>query len=183
MRLRYASSPQPRSSVEQAVILTQIRKDAAERVASYQMRETLIRVTATPKARPDSRVLPSGYSMRGVILTRTLAPTVSSLLLAPGPEGTRTPAERVVLQNPALDGLAAFQLVDDLTRTGAQLEHRRADGSVKPARTSPQHQQLRTATFQSPNPSATRPRVRNSASALIAREHARPRSLAQRPTS
>ena len=182
MRLRYASSPQPRSSVEQAVILTQIRKEAAERVASYQMRETLIRVTATPKARPDSRVLPSGYSMRGVILARTLAPTVSSLPLAPGPEGTRTPAERVVLENPVLDGLAAFQLVDELTRTGAQLEHRRADGSVKPARKGPQHQ-LRTATFQSPNPSATRPRVRNSASALIAREHARPRSLAQRPTS
>lgn len=109
------------------------RKDAAERVASYQMRETLFRVTAFAKARPDSKVLLSGHSMGGMILARTLAPTLSTLLLASGPEGVRAPADMVVLQNPALDGLAAFQLIEYLKRTGARLEHRHSDGRVEPA--------------------------------------------------
>ena len=109
------------------------RKDAAERVASYQMRESLVRVTAAAKARPDSKVLLSGHSMGGMILARTLAPTLSSLLLASGPEGVRAPADMVVLQNPALDALAAFQLVEYLKRTGARLEHRHPDGRVEPA--------------------------------------------------
>ncbi|MGD1916738.1 MAG: hypothetical protein ACFCBV_11200 [Phycisphaerales bacterium] len=109
------------------------RKDAAERVASYQMRETLFRVTATAKMRPDSKVLLSGHSMGGMILARTLAPMLSTLLLASGPDGVRAPADMVVLQNPALDGLAAFQLIEYLKRTGARLEHRHSDGRVEPA--------------------------------------------------
>ena len=98
------------------------------------MRESLVRVTAAARARPDSKVLLSGHSMGGMILARTLAPTLSSLLLASGPEGVRSPADMVVLQNPALDGLAAFQLVEYLKRTGAQLEHRHPDGRVEPAK-------------------------------------------------
>jgi len=109
------------------------RKDAAERVASYQMRETLFRLTAAAKSHPDSKVLLSGHSMGGMILARTLAPTLSTLLLASGPEGIFAPSDLVVLQNPALDGLAAFQLIEYLKRTGAKAELRYPDGRVEPA--------------------------------------------------
>ncbi|MEM1071614.1 MAG: hypothetical protein AAGB48_06560 [Planctomycetota bacterium] len=109
------------------------RKDAAERVASYQMRETLFRITAATKARADSKVLLSGHSMGGMILARTLAPTLSTLLLASGPEGVFAPSDMVVIQNPALDGLAAFQFIEYLKRTGATAELRYPDGRREPA--------------------------------------------------
>lgn len=109
------------------------RKAAAERVASYQMRETLVRITAAAKSRPDSKVLLSGHSMGGMILARTLAPTLSTLLLTSGPEGVFAPSDMVVLQNPALDGLAAYQFIEYLKRTGAGVELRHADGRVEPA--------------------------------------------------
>ena len=105
------------------------RKAAAERVAAYQMRETLVRITAAAKSRPDSKVLLSGHSMGGMILARTLAPTLSTLLLTAGPEGVFAPSDMVVLQNPALDGLAAYQFIDYLKRTGAAVELRHSDGS------------------------------------------------------
>ncbi|MEM9914103.1 MAG: hypothetical protein AAF911_04000 [Planctomycetota bacterium] len=107
------------------------RKHGAERVASYQMRETLFRLTDTAKRRSDTKVLLSGHSMGGMILARTLAPTLSTLLLASGPEGVQVPADLILLQNPALDGLAAFQLVEYLKRTGAQVELRHPDGQVE----------------------------------------------------
>ncbi|MEM6332649.1 MAG: hypothetical protein AAF823_04850 [Planctomycetota bacterium] len=109
------------------------RKDAAERIASHQMRETLFRLTATAKARPDSKVLLSGHSMGGMILARTLAPTLSTLLLASGPDGVFAPSDMVLLQNPALDGLAAYQFIEYLKRNNARVELRHADGRVEPA--------------------------------------------------
>lgn len=107
------------------------RKEAAERVASYQMRETLFRLTETAKRRPDTKVLLSGHSMGGMILARTLAPTLATLLLASGTEGVVVPADLIVLQNPALDGLAAFQLIEYLKRTGAQAQLRSSDGQFR----------------------------------------------------
>ncbi len=109
------------------------RKDAAERVASYQMRESLFRLTAAAKTRPDSKVVLSGHSMGGMILARTLGPTLSTLLLASGPDGVRSPTDLMLLQNPALDGLAAFQLIEYLKRTNAQVELRYPDGRVERA--------------------------------------------------
>lgn len=109
------------------------RKATAERVASYQMRETLFRVTITAKQRPESKVLLSGHSMGGMILARTLAPTLATLLLASGTEGVVVPADLILLQNPALDGLAAFQLVEYLKRTAAQAQLRSSDGRFRPA--------------------------------------------------
>ncbi|MEL6498981.1 MAG: hypothetical protein AAFZ67_02595 [Planctomycetota bacterium] len=110
------------------------RKAAAERVASYQMRETLVRITEAAKTRPDSKVLLSGHSMGGMILAQTLAPTLSTLLLTAGPEGVFAPSDLVILQNPALDGLAAFQFIDYLKRIDATVELRHADGRIEPAR-------------------------------------------------
>ena len=110
------------------------RKDAAERVASYQKRESLFRLPAATKACRDSKVLLSGHSMGGLSLANTLAPSLSTLLLASGPEGVRAPADMVLLQNPALDGLAAFQLIEYLKRTEARLEHRYPGGRVEAAR-------------------------------------------------
>ncbi|MEM9373815.1 MAG: hypothetical protein AAGA55_09240 [Planctomycetota bacterium] len=109
------------------------RRDAAERVASYQMRETLFRITRTAKERADTKVLLSGHSMGGMILARTLSPTLSTLLLASDEGGVISPSDLVLLQNPALDGLAAYQLVEYLKRTGARVELRHADGRVEPA--------------------------------------------------
>ena len=109
------------------------RKATAERVASYQMRETLVRITAVAKSRPDTKVLLSGHSMGGMILARTLAPMLSTLLLTSGPEGVFAPSDMVVLQNPALDGLAAYQFIEYLKRTGARVELRHSDGTIEPA--------------------------------------------------
>jgi len=109
------------------------RKNGAERVASYQMRETLFRLTDTAKKRPDTKVLLSGHSMGGMILARTLAPTLTTLLFVSGDEGVPVPADLVLLQNPALDGLAAFQLVEYLKRTGARAELRHLNGHVETA--------------------------------------------------
>ena len=61
------------------------------------MRETLFRLTDTAKRRPDTKVLLSGHSMGGMILARTLAPTLSPLLLASGPEGVQVPADLILL--------------------------------------------------------------------------------------
>lgn len=109
------------------------RKAAAERIASYQMRETLFSITATAKARADTKVLLSGHSMGGMILAKTLAPTLSTLLLASGSEGVFAPSDMVLLQNPALDGLAAFQFIEYLKRTGTSVELRKPDGTTEPA--------------------------------------------------
>ncbi len=100
------------------------RKDAAQRVASYQMRETLYRLARTTKSREDSKVLLSGHSMGGMILARTIAPTLSTLLLASDDQGISIPSDLILLQNPALDGLETFQFIDYLKRTNAQAELR-----------------------------------------------------------
>lgn len=117
------------------------RKDAAERVASYQMRETLFRLSSTTKQRIDSKVLLTGHSMGGMILARTIAPTLSTLLLASGDQGISIPTDLIILQNPALDGLETFQFIDYLKRTNAQAELRstisqtnaQTDGQVETA--------------------------------------------------
>ncbi|MEM1330949.1 MAG: hypothetical protein AAGG07_10340 [Planctomycetota bacterium] len=109
------------------------RKDAAERVASYQMRETLFRLTDAAKQRADSKVLLSGHSMGGMILARTLAPTISTLLLASDPAGIVVPLDLVILQNPALDALAAYQFIEFLKRAAVTPELRHADGTIEHA--------------------------------------------------
>lgn len=109
------------------------RKDAAERVASYQMWETLFRVTAAAKERSDTKVLLAGHSMGGMILGKTLAPSLTTLLMTAGHNGIRSLADMVLLENPAMDGLSAFELIDYLKRTGARVELRKRDGTVVPA--------------------------------------------------
>lgn len=54
-------------------------------------------------------------------------------MLAAGPDGARVPADLVLLQNPALDGITAFQLVEYLKRTGARAQLRYPDGRVEAA--------------------------------------------------
>jgi hypothetical protein len=67
--------------------------------------------------------------MGGLIVGKTIAPSLTTLLLSNGSTGTRLPVDLVLLQNPALDGLAAWQLIDFLKRNGATLELRTPDGS------------------------------------------------------
>lgn len=109
------------------------RRRAAERVVSLQMRETMYRIMETASERPSSKCFVFGHSMGGLIVGRTLAPTVTALLLDGGERGVRLPADLVLLENPALDGLAAWQLLDFLKRTGARAELRMPDGTVEPA--------------------------------------------------
>ncbi|MEO0632014.1 MAG: hypothetical protein AAFY46_15015, partial [Planctomycetota bacterium] len=60
------------------------RRRTAERVASYPMLETLIRIKTAAQSRPDSKIIVSGHSMGGLILTKTLAPSLNALLLHQG---------------------------------------------------------------------------------------------------
>lgn len=109
------------------------RQRTAERVSSYQMRETLFRLTSAIKARSDSKVFISGHSMGGMIVGRTLGPALATLMLAADEQGVRIPADLVLMQNPALDGLSVYQLVEYLKRNGAIAELRHNDGQVETA--------------------------------------------------
>ncbi|MEM7202849.1 MAG: hypothetical protein AAF628_21500 [Planctomycetota bacterium] len=110
------------------------RKDTAERIASYHVRETFFRLTKTAKERADSKVLISGHSMGGMIVAKTLGPSLSTLLLAMGDEGIPALADMVLLQNPALDALSSLHFIEFLKRWRAKVELRHTDGTVQRAR-------------------------------------------------
>ncbi len=108
------------------------RRDAAERVASLQMVEATYRILQAAN-RPGSKCFLLGHSLGGMVVGRTVAPMITTLLLDGGGRGVRIPADLVILQNPAMDGLSAWQLVDFLKRTGARVELRGPDGEAAPA--------------------------------------------------
>ncbi|GAB5495048.1 MAG: hypothetical protein Phyf2KO_01280 [Phycisphaerales bacterium] len=105
------------------------RRSTAERVASLNMRETMFSVMREAKSRDLSKCIVVGHSMGGLIVGKTLAPSVTTLLLANGDEGARIPADLVLLQNPALDGLSSLQFIDFLKRNKARAELRSSDGT------------------------------------------------------
>lgn len=110
------------------------RRATAERVASLNMREALLRVMNATKERPESKCFAVGHSMGGLILGKTMAPVLTTVLLAGDAVETRLPVDLVLLQNPAIDGLAAWQLIDFLKRHRATLHFRDSRGNVEPAR-------------------------------------------------
>lgn len=110
------------------------RRAAAERVASINMRETLFRVVHAVKSRPQSKVILYGHSMGGMILGKTMGPSLTTLLMLNGEAGTRLPVDMAVLANPALEALMVSQFVDFLKRHGAVLMLESHDGSRRPAR-------------------------------------------------
>lgn len=69
------------------------RRAAAERVASINMRETLFRVIHAVKSRPQSKVILYGHSMGGMILGKTIGPSLTTLLMLNGEAGTRLPVD------------------------------------------------------------------------------------------
>ncbi|MEM1013023.1 MAG: hypothetical protein AAGI46_12480 [Planctomycetota bacterium] len=107
------------------------RKAAAERVASPQMRETLFRLTDATKMRPDSKVFLSGHSMGGMILAKAIAPVIATKVMSSRGDGVPVPVDLVLLQNPALDGLAVYQLLEFMKRNQIKVELRHEDGSVR----------------------------------------------------
>lgn len=104
------------------------RRQAGERVASAHMQETLLRIMRATKERPGSKCFIVGHSMGGMIVAKTMAPILTTLLLSQGDEGTPLPVDLVLLQNPALDALASWQTIDLLKRVDARLELRTPDG-------------------------------------------------------
>ena len=110
------------------------RKATAERIASYDMRETLFKITRAAKTNPRSKVMISGHSMGGMIIAKTLAPAINTLLLTSPDEGIRVMADLVILMNPALDSLTTLQFIDFLKRARTVAELRESDGTVKQAK-------------------------------------------------
>ncbi|MEO1235248.1 MAG: hypothetical protein AAFX76_00525 [Planctomycetota bacterium] len=110
------------------------RRQAAERMTTHDMRETLIRITATTKEKKGSKCLQVGHSMGGLILGETMSDTVAVLAILA--EGSDIPADAdlVLLVNPARDGLAAKQFIDFLKRTRITTELRDPQGRVLPDR-------------------------------------------------
>lgn len=147
VELEAAGSPAPdrvvgvyigwRGAVTRVPLLSQMsfwsRQDAAERMASYNMRETFFRLVKATKVRPESKVMLSGHSMGGMIVAKTLGPSLTTMLLASGEEGMPAFADMVVLMNPALDALSSYHLIEYLKRTETRVELRQADGTVRPA--------------------------------------------------
>ncbi|MEO0512662.1 MAG: hypothetical protein AAF108_07170 [Planctomycetota bacterium] len=109
------------------------RRRTAERVASYPMLETLIRIKTAGQSRSDSKVIVSGHSMGGLILTKTLAPSLNALLLHQGEGGVSKLTNMLVTHNPAFDGLSTYQFIEYLKLNGVTAELRTGDGSVEPA--------------------------------------------------
>lgn len=109
------------------------RKRTAERVVSYNMRESLFRIMNATRERPSSKVVIVGHSMGGLIVGKALGPPLTTLMLLQGRDGVRLPADMTVLENPALDGLASWQLLDFLKRSNARLMLKSADGTLEPA--------------------------------------------------
>jgi pimeloyl-ACP methyl ester carboxylesterase len=109
------------------------RLTTAERVVSLTMRETLFRIMAATRVRPNSKCFVVGHSMGGLIVGKTLSPSLTTLLLANGSRGVRMPADLVLLLNPALDALSSWQFIDFLKRSNARLELRRANGEIMEA--------------------------------------------------
>lgn len=110
------------------------RKATAERVASLSMRETLFRLMSTTRARPESKCFVVGHSMGGLIVARTLAPSMTTLVLtAAQGDGAPLPADFVVMLNPALDALASWQFIDFLKRSNVRLELRTESGEIREA--------------------------------------------------
>ncbi|MEM9379608.1 MAG: hypothetical protein AAGB93_06615 [Planctomycetota bacterium] len=109
------------------------RKQVATRVASYNVRETYFRLTRAAKERVDSKVVISGHSMGGLIVARTLGPSLSTILLSFGNEGIPALTDLVLLQNPALDALSSHQFIEQLKLSNARVELRSADGTIETA--------------------------------------------------
>jgi hypothetical protein len=109
------------------------RRLTAERVVSYNMRETLFRVMTVTKERPESKCFIVGHSMGGLIVGKTLGPSLTTLLLSNGQQGTQLPVDLVVLANPALDALASWQFIDFLKRSNASMELRSSSGDTSEA--------------------------------------------------
>jgi hypothetical protein len=109
------------------------RRSAAERVASVHMKETLIRIMEATKEHPGSKCFIAGHSMGGMIIGKSIAPVLTTLLLTDQIGGARMPVDLVLLQNPALEALASWQTIDLLKRLEVGLELRSRDGSVRRA--------------------------------------------------
>ncbi|MEM1167437.1 MAG: hypothetical protein AAGI30_14250 [Planctomycetota bacterium] len=109
------------------------RKHTAERLASYAMRETLISLVRTTKERPASKCIVSGHSMGGLIVGKTLGPALNTLMLASDDQGTQMLVDLVLLQNPALDALSTWELVEFLKRSNTTVELRTPSGESMPA--------------------------------------------------
>ncbi|MBL4810694.1 MAG: hypothetical protein JKY43_11630, partial [Phycisphaerales bacterium] len=109
------------------------RKRTAERMVSINMREALFRVMETTKKRPESKCYIAGHSMGGLIIGKTIAPSITTLLLSSGKQGIRLPADLVLLLNPALDGLSSWEFIDFLKRSGAHVKLRALDGTMRDA--------------------------------------------------
>ncbi|MEM9066539.1 MAG: hypothetical protein AAGB51_13735 [Planctomycetota bacterium] len=103
------------------------RRRAAERVASFDMREAMFRLTEAVKAEPESMIVITGHSMGGMIVAKTLAPSLTTLALAAENGDVPTVIDMVVLQNPALEALDALQLVEFLKEIEARIELRRGE--------------------------------------------------------
>ena len=109
------------------------RKRTAERMVSINMREALFRVMETTKKRPESKCYIAGHSMGGLIIGKTIAPSITTLLLSNGEQGIRLPADLILLQNPALDGLSSWEFIDFLKRSGAHVKLKALDGTMRDA--------------------------------------------------
>lgn len=106
------------------------RRQTAERLDSINMRETLFRIMKTAKQYPGSKCFVVGHSMGGLIVGKTLSPSLTTLLLSNEQRGTHLPVDLVLLQNPALDALSSWQFIDFLKRFEARLELRSLKGEV-----------------------------------------------------
>jgi hypothetical protein len=98
------------------------------------MREAIFRVMETTRTRVESKCFVVGHSMGGLIVGKTLWPSLTTMLLSNGRDGVPMPADFVLLLNPALDSLSSWELIDFLKRSNARLELRSTHGEIMEGR-------------------------------------------------
>ncbi|MEM1186688.1 MAG: hypothetical protein AAGI53_17000 [Planctomycetota bacterium] len=109
------------------------RRRAAERIASHDLRETLIRLAGTTNMRRSSAIIVAGHSLGASAVTQVLSPGLSALILAAGDSGVPLPFDLVFHFNPAISAVVSKQFIDMLKRFNVRLEIVHADGRVTEA--------------------------------------------------
>ena len=106
---------------------------ASDRVASINLKETLVKVMLTAKQRPDSKVVMYGHSMGGSILFNAMAASLVNMSLDRTKESQALPVDLVIMANPAVRAVDVARFVDMLKRHDVKLMAKGPDGAEVPA--------------------------------------------------
>ncbi len=106
---------------------------AADRVASINLKESLVKIMLTAKQKPNSKVIMYGHSMGGRILFNAMSTSLVNMSINPNSDSQVLPVDLVLMANPAVRAVDVARFVDLLKRYRVALMVKGPDGSDVPA--------------------------------------------------